>query len=111
MNIKQLYTFASVAALLMLSGCGGEPSASDIEKAVRAQVEMESEQMKKASMGLFDMKAELHSVQKVGCVAAAESTGFNCDVEMDVSNPLVGRNKGVTKIRFVKGSDGWQVAQ
>jgi hypothetical protein len=85
-----------------LSECGGEPSAADIEKAVRPQVEMESEQMKKASMGLFDIKAEVHSVQKVGCVAATESTGFNCDVEMDVSNRLGRKKQGRDKHSFRK---------
>lgn len=111
MNFKHLYAFVSVAALLALSGCGGEPSSSDIEKAVRGLVETETTQINQARWGMFDIQVEVHSVQKIGCVAAADSTGFNCDVEMDVSNPMTGRKKNVTKIRFVKGSDGWQVAQ
>lgn len=111
MNFKHLYAFVSVAALLALPGCGGEPSSSDIEKAVRAQVERDTTRANQARLGMFDIQVEVHSVQKIGCVAASDSTGFNCDVEMDTSNPMTGRNKGITKIRFVKGNDGWQVAQ
>lgn len=111
MNIKHLYALVSVAALLALSGCGDGPSASDIDKTVRAKVDADTKQHNQSPWSMFDIQTEVHSVQKIGCVAASDSIGFNCDVEMDVSNSRTGRNKSVQKIRFVKGNDGWQVAQ
>jgi hypothetical protein len=100
----------SIAAVLLaastLSGCSGEPSSADIDRAVRLNVEQSNKQTKKAGIVL-----EVHEVKKVACAAAQGSAGFNCDIELDATVPIAGRSKGVKKVRFVKASDGWQVAQ
>lgn len=89
-----------------LAGCSGEPSSSDIERAVRSNVEQPIQLAKKAGVVM-----EVHQVKKVACAAAQGAAGFNCDVELDMTVPPAGRSKGIRKVRFVKASDGWQVAQ
>ena len=92
---------SSLLLVLALAGCSGEPSSGDIEKAVKADVEKVNQQVPEP------MKAEVHAVKKISCVEAKESAGYNCDVEIDVTAPMVGRNKSVGQSRMVKGSDGW----
>lgn len=89
----------SIACLIAitLSGCSGEPSSSDIEKAVRANVDQSNQQAKNFG-GKFasdNLLTKVYGVKKVGCAAAQGSSGFNCDVEVDVSAPFVGRSKNV----------------
>lgn len=57
------------------------------------------------------MLTVVHEAKKVGCASAEGATGFNCDVELDVSAPFVGRAQKVATIRFVKGNEGWQVVE
>jgi hypothetical protein len=90
-----------VAALFVLglTACGqlsGEPSASDVEKAVRSTFE----QVNKQSQGFLDIK--IREIKKVACATVPGSSGFNCDVEIDA-----GEGKRIQQFRFVKGSDGW----
>jgi hypothetical protein len=91
----------SLLLVVGLAGCSGEPSSGDIEKVVKADVEKVNQVVPQS------MKTEVHAVKKISCVEAKESAGYNCDVEMDVTAPMVGRNKSVGQIRMVKGSDGW----
>jgi len=107
MNHRHAVSIAGVLlAASALSGCSGEPSSTDIERAVRSNVEHSNKQTKKAGLVL-----EVHEVRKVACAAAQGSAGFNCDIELDATVPFAGRSKGVKQVRFVKASDGWQVAQ
>ena len=85
-----------LAVIAVTTGCSGEPSSGDIEKAVKAHAERGTQEWG----GLY--KFEVHGVKKIGCAAATGSSGFNCDVELDMSVPFVGRSKGVKQIRFVK---------
>jgi len=54
---------------------------------------------------------ELHEVNKIGCAKAIDATGFNCDIEIDVTAPFVGRSKATKQSRFVSTDDGWRVVQ
>lgn len=96
-----------------LTGCSGEPSISDIEKAIKATVDQATQQAKSVggSMISDDMLPKVYEVKKLGCAAAQDASGYNCDVEVDSSAPFIGRNKRVSKIRFVKGSDGWVITE
>lgn len=113
---------AVLAALLVLlaAGCSGEPSDADIRAALEKNIAANSESLNKttrmfggAGQFLTDMigKAEIHSVKKIGCVAAKDAPGYVCDVELDMTVPLTGRKKDMTSARFVKGPDGWVVTE
>ena len=112
------------ACVLGLAGCSGEPSEEEIVKLVKKGVDEGNAQAARMTRGLSSimggapamidpnsMKTELHSVKKIGCSAAQGESGYVCDLELDITVPLAGRNKQVIKWRFVKGSDGWQMAQ
>jgi hypothetical protein len=98
---------------MSLTACSDEPSSSDIEKAVRANVDQSNQDVRNlgGKMITEDMLSKLHEVKKVACAASEGSAGFNCDVELDATVPFIGRSKKTAQIRFVKGSDGWQVTQ
>jgi len=53
----------------------------------------------------------LHEVKKLGCAEAQGAAGYNCDVDIDVTAPFVGRTKNTSKLRLIKGSDGWQIVE
>ena len=107
---KLIILSATVLSGFALFGCSGEPSAGAIEKAVKANVEQAAQQVKQIG-GSDDMLPKVYSVKKLSCAVAQGDSGYNCDVEVDASAPIIGRNKQVMKIRLVKSSDGWVVTQ
>lgn len=98
---------------LTLTACSKEPSGGDIEQAVKANVDQSNQEVRKLGGKLIsdDMLTKVHEVKKVACATTEGSAGFNCDVELDVTVPFIGRSKKVAQLRFVKGSDGWQMTQ
>lgn len=103
MNLRFSRTaFLPLSTLLLLAGCSGEPSSRDIEKVVQSS----ALQMNKQMGPWTGKKVEIHSIKKLGCKSDS-SNAYVCDVEADITHPMAGRNKGVSQIRMVKGSDGW----
>ncbi len=100
---------------LILAACSGEPSANDIEHALRAEAERSNEdhnaQILPGTTISLKVTKELHGARKIACVKAENEPGYRCDVETDVTLPLVGRQKNTEKLRFVKGNDGWEVVR
>lgn len=97
MKLRTFVYASSCILAINLSGCSGGPSESDIDKAIRT-----------LNSKAF-IAAEIHSVKKLGCQAADGAGGYTCNVEIEAKNPFTGVQKGVRNIRFVKGSDGWEV--
>jgi hypothetical protein len=88
----------------VLSGCSREPSATDIEKMMRADA-AESKNV------------VLHEVRKIGCAPAQGSPGYMCDVEVDatVSQPMIfgkplqlPRKKSTVKVRIYDDGGTWK---
>jgi hypothetical protein len=88
----------------VLAGCSREPSATDIEKMMRADA-AESKNV------------VLHEVRKVGCAPAQGSPGYMCDVEVDatVTQPIIfgraiqlPRKKTTVKIRIYDDGGKWK---
>lgn len=98
-----LQIFLTSTAVLFLAACSGEPSESDLEKMVQSSVRQVNVQM--GSLG-SKTKAELHGLKKLGCKSDA-ANAYLCDIEVDATHPLTGRNKTVSRVRTIKGSDGW----
>lgn len=118
--MKMLHAALAAVLVLLLAGCLGEPSETDIRAALERNIAKNNESLNQttqmfggAGKILTDMigKAEIHSVKKIGCVAAKDAPGYVCDVELDMTVPLTGRKKDMTTARFVKGPDGWVVAE
>lgn len=103
--------------VLSLGACGGEPSESDIQAAIQAQIN----QTLGAAMGAAgnspeakEMAAALiptvKSAKKLGCKEDSQKGGFNCDVEIVTSSKMGGDQTTTSSGRFIKGDKGWVVA-
>lgn len=105
LRTKSILTIFILPALL--TACGGAPSESDMKKAIDIQVQAEmtaAKQFMGASMA-EKMTPKIESLKKIGCKDDGENA-YRCDLELEVTQN--GRtNKAPTRMRFVKGSDGW----
>jgi hypothetical protein len=108
-----------ILATLSLGACGGgEPSESDIQAALQAQIN----QALDAAMGAAGNSPEaremaaamipsIKSVKKLGCKEDSQKSGFNCDLQIVTTTKMGGDQTGTSSGRFVKGDKGWIVAQ
>lgn len=95
----------------VLAACSNGPSDAEVVQAVKKNVEMTSERIK-AATGITvpdGLRTELRSAKNLGC-SDAGGAAYQCDVEVDIKSP-VGDVKQTTKLRLVKGSEGWVVSQ
>lgn len=87
---------AVVPAMLIVSGCSGEPSQADMREILEA-----------------NKNIVLHEVNKLGCKDSGEpKKGFNfyCDVEVDMTTPSSGRQKETLAIEISKGvKERWRL--
>ena len=98
------------ASVALLSACSGEPSSSDVEKAVSANAAQGSAQMEQLSRGSSRaFMPQVHGIKKLGC-RAETGTAYVCDIELDMTSQGV-RGKVPTSMRFVKGSEGWAISR
>lgn len=118
--MKSLFTFVLLALLLTAAGCSMEPSDADLKSAIEKSMSKTNESLNQtaqmfggAGKALTDMigQVEVHGVRKIGCVQADGSPGYVCDFEIDMTVPFAGRSKKMEKARFVKGPDGWVIAE
>lgn len=93
----------ALASFLVLAACGGAPSDSDINAAMKKQFDAYNKQMASiGAKGFADaMKLDSMKFKKIGCKEDG-SSAYICDVE--VSGP---QGTQASPMRFVKGSDGW----
>lgn len=110
-NLKKIVMkkVSPIAAALLCAACSQGPSNADVERAVRA----EYTKINNFAGGAFSdaLAVEIHSVKSLGCKAAASSPGYNCDVEIDVTLPILGRHTNIMPARLVKASDGWRLVE
>ena len=112
----------ATAALLgvCLAGCSSEPSANDIDSAVRKSTDDANKAAIEMATAFVGAKAvesmkgaipqlKINSAKKVGCKEDG-TNAYKCDVEYDAEQPLIGRIQKIVPMRFVKGSNGWAVA-
>ncbi|MBU2285794.1 MAG: hypothetical protein KKC79_19345 [Gammaproteobacteria bacterium] len=100
-----------ITGAVLIAACSGEPSASDIEKAVLANAAQGAAQMAQLSRGSSKgFMPQVHGVKKMGCRKETDAA-YQCDVELDLTPPQGTRGKVPMGMRFVKGSDGWVAAR
>ena len=98
------------ASVALLSACSGEPSNSDVEKAISANASRGSAQMEQLSRGSSKtFMPQIHGVRKLGC-RPETSAAYACDIEVDMTSRGV-RSKVPTSMRFIKGSEGWAASR
>jgi hypothetical protein len=110
-TMKNLKIVLALPVFALLAACSSGPSEGDIEKAIKKNVEMANEQVKKMTGQEIpaNMRTEVLSTKKLGC-ADGGGNAYNCDVEVEIKS-IAGVIKQPTKLRMVKGSDGWAVSQ
>lgn len=99
---------AAIAAILILAGCAAEPGDEDIRQAYEKSVQ--------SSTGRFiggdlAQTVKVLSAKKVACQKSAEAPGYVCDFSYRTELPVVGVQEGLGKGRFVKGDQGWVLAE
>lgn len=111
---KWISVLAGFGAVFLLSACsGGEPSESDIQAVIKAGYDKSAESARTMSGGVLPdgMLPQFFGAKKIGCAAAQGSAGYNCDIEIDASKPIIGRSQEMVKLRFVKSDNGWVIVQ
>lgn len=107
----------SVIAGVVISACGGEPTESDLQLAFQTSVGKAQAMAYALTVprGLPKLgslaETKLHDVRKLDCQRAKDVAGYVCDVEVDVTAPLIGRTTQIGTVRMVRGTDGWQVLE
>ena len=105
----------SVLACILLAGCDGSPSASDIQGAYETQISGiksaaaqagGNTQMANDAAGAFLPK--IKSVKKIGCTADG-TDAYRCDIEVTASVGSGPEQTSAAKVRIVKGSIGWML--
>ncbi len=101
----KLLKFATpILAATIILGCSKGPSSSDIENVMNNNLNEFNKLMPKALGN--NIKFELHEVKNHGCEEKQDGA-FICDVEIDMTAPVVGRNKDRSKVEFVKRDGEW----
>lgn len=103
----------AVIALLSLAACSAGPSESDMNEAMKKQIDMANKQL--ASIGnaggsfgksmAESMKMEAPKLKKIGCKGDGDNA-YRCDVEVITKD-----GAQATNVRFVKGSEGWAASK
>lgn len=103
----------TLLGMTLLTACSGEPSESDIKTAI--QSEMDNSVKDASHYGgqmagdmVQRMMPKLYGVHKIGCTKE-EGASYICDVEIDAATVLSERQKKISKMHFIKGSDGWMM--
>ncbi|WP_155833427.1 hypothetical protein [Halomonas sp. BC04] len=92
---KQCFLFLSPLAFVALSGCSGDPSAGDVQKAITA---------------IVGPGVSVRDVKVIECVSSNSTTGHTCDVEFNLTG--IGSSiNAVDTMRFAKGSEGWVIVE
>lgn len=110
MNFKKTLSFVGIiGSVTMLTAC--QPSDSDINAALQREVDQSNQQMVEmvGAKTSQEFKIKLISTKKIGCKEATGQSGYVCDVETEIDNPFLGKQKKVVSSRFVKASEGWTV--
>jgi hypothetical protein len=105
------HRYVIACATVLVAACSGEPSSGDIEKAVRMKYEaaqLVATEMAGAKLAA-KLKTEVHSVRKIDCKAGDNAKVYQCNVELDMTVPMIGRQKLQVPTILVKGPDGWRL--
>ncbi len=111
---------ACVLGILFLAGCSAEPSSAEIESAIKKNTDDANRAALEMATAFAGAKAvekmkdsipqlKLNSAKKVGCKEDGKDA-YKCDVEYDAEQPMIGRIQKMVSMRFVKGSNGWVLA-
>lgn len=113
-QITRLTATLFLGASLLLTGCGErEPSEADLRTLVEQGLTSANEAMSGLA-GLTGgdtsgLQTTLDELKKVSCKEVPDrvSPTFECEVQMTLTLPLIGRQSGTEIITLSKASNGW----
>ncbi len=108
--LRRLMPAATLVVTLGLSACGGEPSEAALQKALQSYHEQSVAQMRelmgRKAADMLNIQPQFQKVKKLGCAKGQESSGYRCDIEVDVGGRAI-----TTYIRVIKADEGWRVTE
>lgn len=107
MNHRAIRMSLVVAATILITACSGAPSENDLEALLQAETAKLSKMM--ASIGgdaAKSMTPVIHDVKINKCKKVRDDV-YTCNVDVDATAPIVGRNVDNTDLTVAKTSDGW----
>ncbi len=110
MKLIQITTLTLLS--LSLSACfNNGPSDSDIESAMEKSMNEFKTKISGGSIppGMADkMKFEIHSMTNYGCTESkTEASIYECDIELDMTVPMIGKQKNRSITKFTKKDGEW----
>lgn len=94
----------AVATLSMLAGCSREPSESNIKDAYTHEVDQTNSLTHKFSGDA--MKIKVNDLKKIDCKESTTKGQFNCNVDIDLTLPIIGQHEQKTMLTVAKGDLG-----
>ena len=95
--------------VVVLAACSNEPSQGELKQAVQGQYDTFNSQSAAAGATSAASKFIVHDVKKIKCKKGSAAKEYSCDIEVDVTVPLIGRDKSVKTLRLVDEGSHWQV--
>ncbi len=92
-------------SICFLAACSDGPSESDIESVMQKNFD-DFNELVPAGLGT-NMKFEIHEIISHGCEKKPDNI-YVCDIEVDMSAPMIGRRKDRSKVDFIKKDGNWQ---
>ena len=92
----------------LLAACAAEPGDEDIRLAYEHSLQTATGRF---VGGELAQNIKVLSAKKVACQKSAEAPGYVCDFSYRSELPVVGQRDGIAKGRFVKGEQGWLLAE
>jgi hypothetical protein len=106
--LKKITLHASIILVVvsasMLTGCSREPSESNILDAYSHEVDQTNRITRKFSGNAMEIK--VNAVKKINCAESTIKGQFNCDVDIDLTLPIIGQNQQKTMLTVAKGDRG-----
>jgi hypothetical protein len=91
-----------------LSACSGQPSDNEMKVALQKTADQTMEAIVGKNAGK-EYQTVYNTVKSAGCKSDGESA-YRCDVEVEMES-MLGKQKTVLPVRFVKTGDGWSQSQ
>lgn len=95
-------------ATCTLSACSGQPSDNEMKVALQKTADQTMEAIVGKNSG-DKYRTVYKTVKSAGCKSDGENA-YRCDVEVDMDS-ILGEQKTVLPVRFVKTGEGWSQSQ
>lgn len=84
---------------ICLSACSQGPSDNEVESAMKARIS----EMDPGS----ESAPRVDSAKNIRCVSTGSGSTYTCDVEVEMTVPMVGHMKSVAQLKMIKSGDLW----